>query len=518
MKRILAFFLAIMLCFTGTAVFADEPKMALRTWIRAYIDYTPIESYLINDLSYIAVEDLVHYGFEVTYDEAAKSLNVSRIRLAIPMYTKEMWESAASKQVPTEIFPSDISVYLDGDWVNSYLLDGKVHIMLDELVKYGGFEWDKYSNMVSITIFQHELQQELDRAENVVEIEYPYPYRSAGNMKYIGQVDENGVPNGIGMTEFNYLGSPEQIEEKYLGYFLNGKPNGLVYRENFYTVSRTYTNRYLHFIGTVDGTKTATREIYHTENGWPMWYKEPNFGTTILPKLEIPGWTGPEAFPDRTVYTKGCYYEYAYGQLGTSRYFVWQDDNETQNILYRLMGERPTKKYLQTIEKENPNIRWLEDFYSYQNGVMTSHDGILHTRSGEGTEEDPVILNDPEAGSKEHHIIEVMVNGEEIDADMLPILWDNRVVVPLRRIAGKLGVRVEWVESTKTVICTKGEKTVTMQIDNPVVDNDGSEVTLDVAPLIFGGYTLVPVRAISEFFGAEVEWDAVAKQVTITKE
>lgn len=47
---------------------------------------------------------------------------------------------------------------------------------------------------------------------------------------------------------------------------------------------------------------------------------------------------------------------------------------------------------------------------------------------------------------------------------------------------------------------------------------DGMEVEFDVPPVIKGGRTLIPVRAISNALGATVEWDAVTRTVTIKKD
>jgi hypothetical protein len=42
-------------------------------------------------------------------------------------------------------------------------------------------------------------------------------------------------------------------------------------------------------------------------------------------------------------------------------------------------------------------------------------------------------------------------------------------------------------------------------------------ITLNTAPYIENGTTLVPVRFVSEALGATVSWDGASKTVTITK-
>ena len=65
-----------------------------------------------------------------------------------------------------------------------------------------------------------------------------------------------------------------------------------------------------------------------------------------------------------------------------------------------------------------------------------------------------------------------------------------------------------------------GETVIVLQIDNPIMTVNGAETEIDpgrgTTPLIIGDRTLVPIRAIIEAAGGEVEWDDAAQQVTLT--
>jgi hypothetical protein len=58
-------------------------------------------------------------------------------------------------------------------------------------------------------------------------------------------------------------------------------------------------------------------------------------------------------------------------------------------------------------------------------------------------------------------------------------------------------------------------KKVSLTIDKTDVKHNGQIKTLDVAPEIVQGATMVPLRFVAETLDAEVEWDAKAKEVTI---
>jgi hypothetical protein len=49
-----------------------------------------------------------------------------------------------------------------------------------------------------------------------------------------------------------------------------------------------------------------------------------------------------------------------------------------------------------------------------------------------------------------------------------------------------------------------------------VLDQSGTYHTLDSAPVIIHDRTMLPVRFVSEFLGATVDWDGEARMVSIT--
>jgi len=58
--------------------------------------------------------------------------------------------------------------------------------------------------------------------------------------------------------------------------------------------------------------------------------------------------------------------------------------------------------------------------------------------------------------------------------------------------------------------------TIKLQIGSKNAYIDGVKKLLDVPPIILDGRTLVPIRFVSEGIGAQVDWDAASKTITIT--
>ena len=123
--------------------------------------------------------------------------------------------------------------------------------------------------------------------------------------------------------------------------------------------------------------------------------------------------------------------------------------------------------------------------------------------------------------------ITVELDGKTIEFDVNPQIIDGHTMVPLRKIFEEIGAAVKWDNDTQTVSARKNSKTITlvidsaeMQIDKGKTDDEGNQitqtVTLEVPAQIVSGRTLVPVRAISESFGLNVDWDEDNQKVIIT--
>ena len=111
--------------------------------------------------------------------------------------------------------------------------------------------------------------------------------------------------------------------------------------------------------------------------------------------------------------------------------------------------------------------------------------------------------------------IQVLLNGAPIAFDQPPVIENGRTLVPLRAIFEAMGADVEWDNATRTVTAELDEVNISLTIDSNILYRNGEAITLDVPAKIVGGRTLVPVRAIAESFGAEVDWVQATRTVTV---
>lgn len=120
------------------------------------------------------------------------------------------------------------------------------------------------------------------------------------------------------------------------------------------------------------------------------------------------------------------------------------------------------------------------------------------------------------AEAEESPAITVMVNGNAVTFDQPPVMQNDRVLVPLRAIFEALDAYVYWVEDSQTILSGKGDQVVMLQVGNNRMYVGENMIELDVPAQIIGDRTLVPVRAISEAFGAQVDWDQETYTVIVT--
>lgn len=138
---------------------------------------------------------------------------------------------------------------------------------------------------------------------------------------------------------------------------------------------------------------------------------------------------------------------------------------------------------------------------------------------GEMTAGEPTDQAEPEASDGQtSDEIKIFVDGKEVKADVPPVIVDDRTLVPFRAIFEALGAEVEWEAETRTALGVRGGIAVEIQIDSSVMKINGEELVLDVPAQIIDDRTMVPVRAVSESFNANVGWISGTKTVVVTTE
>lgn len=112
--------------------------------------------------------------------------------------------------------------------------------------------------------------------------------------------------------------------------------------------------------------------------------------------------------------------------------------------------------------------------------------------------------------------IKIIINSQEIPFDQAPIFAeDNTLLVPVRAIAEGLGQNVEWNQGDQTIIVQRGTDTSVFQIGNKRAYSD-EIIPLETEARIVNDRTLIPLKSISDIFEADsVTYDKSKNAVVV---
>jgi hypothetical protein len=99
---------------------------------------------------------------------------------------------------------------------------------------------------------------------------------------------------------------------------------------------------------------------------------------------------------------------------------------------------------------------------------------------------------------------------------VVPIIKNGRALLPIRAIVESIGGTVNWDANEQEMTIQVENRTIQLGIGQTTAAVNGASVPIDVAPQIFNGSILLPLRFVAENLGMAVQWDAASQTVTLT--
>lgn len=127
--------------------------------------------------------------------------------------------------------------------------------------------------------------------------------------------------------------------------------------------------------------------------------------------------------------------------------------------------------------------------------------------------------------------IKIFIDGEQLMTEDTPFLSNGRTLVPFRAIFEKLGFEVRWESEAKQINAERRkdkkrircniqtiENRMIVMLDDYVTESNNfvNDTSFEVPPQIVNGKTYIPLRAVSEALGCDVDWNGNTKTITIT--
>ncbi len=109
----------------------------------------------------------------------------------------------------------------------------------------------------------------------------------------------------------------------------------------------------------------------------------------------------------------------------------------------------------------------------------------------------------------------IMVKGINIKFDTPPVIKSGRTLIPVKALSEAFGANVQWVAAERKVIITKGVTQIVLTLDSNKIYVNGVETKIDVPACSINGRTVVPMKFIVEQLGLTVNWHSDTKDIEI---
>lgn len=153
----------------------------------------------------------------------------------------------------------------------------------------------------------------------------------------------------------------------------------------------------------------------------------------------------------------------------------------------------------------------------FTGGKASSAETVLYAK-WEKTEEETEEKTDTRRIFFDIGSFSYTVNGEEYNFEVAPCTFNERYMVPVRAICNALGAQIEWNSENNEVLIKSDNNVITLPLDGKnIMLLNGIEATLDVPPIVVNERTVAPLRAISEALGAKVIWHSDLNRIEINK-
>lgn len=274
-----------------------------------------------------------------------------------------------------------------------------------------------------------------------------------------------------------------------------------------------------------DGGMLITETTYHSSSSditlYARWSEEAK--KTITVAYDAHGGSGTMATEvyeyGQTLTVKDCrftqrgkeFYKWVLYRSADNTYYTpkngWQLFDVLEQNRYGLEGFDPG-------DKINVNEEWMTGcdkdapFYF----VAIWQDVEEEEVREEDREDDEVVIKLYLNSTK------MSVNGKYVNIDnqgTTPCIINNRTMVPIRAVIEAMGGTVGWNQNLKQVTLKLDGKTLYLRIGESYAFDEDESYPLDSAPVLIDGRTLLPVRAVVEYFGGSVSWNNQTKCATI---
>lgn len=263
------------------------------------------------------------------------------------------------------------------------------------------------------------------------------------------------------------------------------------------------------------------REV-QDQNHIDKWTPEKNKTTLLFSAKGYESNNGTKATPGITCDLFGDWREETiYWKSDDSTMAIFTTTDPTDYKVYTLMHDLQYRTYITTQNvayNQPPHLGYYLGYETEEipvSRVAVTHDGqtIINPDLEKGVRYYPLdtLMREENIAmeiGKSHAIVNDDMTRIDMDnAEVAPFVENDRTLVPLRFISEAFGAEVDWNADKQEITIQDGKKKIVMTVAEKEYKIDGKKNTLDMPPIIFEDRTFVPLRAVAEAFGKSVAWD-----------
>ena len=233
-------------------------------------------------------------------------------------------------------------------------------------------------------------------------------------------------------------------------------------------------------------------------------------------QIDCPSWSNNIGSMTMNLYNwKGDYSSTVASEPVASEKFVDYEDNSWLALKAENGKSFPAGEYLWVITEpvetvgiwkaQYDNMDSSVEVVSYLNGVELegTYNSCIIFAGNDGTT-DSVMDSQNVIMYVDSNV--TYVQGAKKVIDVPATVIEGRTLVPVRFVSESLGAVVNYVAESRTVVIEKGELVITLVIGSNEMKVNGASKFLDVPARTINDRTVVPLRAIAEALGEQVNY------------
>ena len=152
---------------------------------------------------------------------------------------------------------------------------------------------------------------------------------------------------------------------------------------------------------------------------------------------------------------------------------------------------------------------------AYKSKIKQLKDDLKKYRKDEAKKEKILKEIAKEKKKNKDYSFDIIVNGNEVKTSTQPVIKDGKLLLPVRPIVKALGAKLQWIPATQTIIITKGDIKITIQVGSKIAVVNNVKTTLEYKIVLKDGGAMMPMGVIAKILKQTFDYDKDSKIIIV---